>query len=235
MPHRAVWVVVPAAGQGNRMGSHIPKQYLPLLGRTVLEHTLRCFLPRLDIAGVVLVLAADDAHWDRLSDDIRSPKIILATGGAVRQESVYNGLCALHSQADEDDWVLVHDAARPCLHQADIDALMCYLSSTIPRCAGALLAVPVQDTLKRSDDGQRVSTTVDRSGLWRALTPQMFRLGPLRAALTAANAAGQVLSDEAMAMEHAGHAVVLVAGRADNIKITCRPDLDLAARILQRD
>lgn len=215
------------------MGSQIPKQYLPLQGRPLLEHTLACFLKRPDMAAVVLVLAAGDTRWRALAGS-DSARLLRAPGGATRCESVYQGLLSLSGRAADEDWILVHDAARPCLRQGDIDRLLGALS---PDSCGGLLAVAVQDTLKREDGRRFVSATVERRGLWRALTPQAFRLGPLRAALAAACAAAcagqQPVTDEAMAMERQGASPRLVPGQPDNIKVTCRQDLRLAERILE--
>lgn len=211
------------------MGAQIPKQYLSLRGRPLLEHTLDCFLQRPDMIAVVLVLASGDTRWRGLAGS-DSPRLLRAPGGATRSESVYQGLLALSGRAADEDWVLVHDAARPCLCQEDIDRLLGALSAD---SRGGLLAVAVQDTLKREDGRQCVSATVERRGLWRALTPQAFRLGPLRAALAAARAADQPVTDEAMAMERQGVSPRLVPGQPDNIKVTCEEDLRLAEQILE--
>ncbi len=222
------WAVVPAAGIGHRMGADIPKQYLELGGKTVLEHTLDALYSRPELDGLVLVV--DDQPV--VKDIVRrytQRKLILARGGQERCHSVLNGLQALHSHANADDWVLVHDAARPCVRFSDLGYLLETLSNS---AAGGLLGLPVCDTMKRVDADGRISATVERAGMWRAFTPQMFRFGPLEAALHRALADGFEVTDEASAMEHAGHCPLLVEGHADNIKITRPEDLPLAEYFL---
>jgi len=223
------WAVVPAAGVGARMQADRPKQYLPLLGRTVVEHALQRLLTHPRISGAVVAISSSDGWWPQLNIETEKP-LWIAEGGEERCHSVLNALQALDGQAGDGDWVLVHDAARPCLRGEDVDEL-------IRRCeghpVGGLLAVPVRDTLKRADAAQNVQATVDRSHLWHAQTPQMFRLGQLRAALQQALAAGSLVTDEASAMERAGHAPLLVEGHADNIKITHPEDLALAELFLK--
>ena len=220
------WVVVPAAGAGRRMGAAIPKQYLPLAGRPVLAHTLSTFLTPPRIAGLVVVISAEDEYWPQVAAQLPQDKPCLVTnGGAERSASVLNGLQALTTIAQLEDWVLVHDAARPCLRASDLELLISTLANDP---LGGLLAVPVSDTLKQADARERVMATADRSTLWRALTPQMFRLGALLAALRQAQAKGLSITDEAMAVEASGGAPRLVEGRADNLKITKPEDLALA-------
>ncbi|TVR61379.1 MAG: 2-C-methyl-D-erythritol 4-phosphate cytidylyltransferase [Candidatus Competibacteraceae bacterium] len=226
------WAVVPAAGVGQRMGSAIPKQYLPLVGRPVIVHTLETLLRYPPLAGVVVAIGADDGWWPAMAIEIDSAKLLrVVTGGVERGQSVLNGLEALREWASPDDWVLVHDAARPCLSTEDLDRLLAELDADP---VGGLLAVPVRDTLKQADAAGRVTTTVDRSRLWHALTPQVFRLGLLRDALRDALARGLTVTDEAAAMEAAGFAPRLVEGRADNVKITRPEDLALAEFYLTR-
>jgi 2-C-methyl-D-erythritol 4-phosphate cytidylyltransferase len=226
------WAVVPAAGVGQRMGSAIPKQYLPLVGRPVIVHTLETLLRYPPLAGVVVAIGADDGWWPAMAIEIDSAKLLrVVTGGVERGQSVLNGLEALREWASPDDWVLVHDAARPCLSTEDLDRLLAELDADP---VGGLLAVPVRDTLKQADAAGRVTTTVDRSRLWHALTPQMFRLGLLRDALRDALARGLTVTDEAAAMEAAGFAPRLIEGRADNLKITRPEDLALAEFYLTR-
>lgn len=223
------WALVPAAGAGLRMGSAIPKQYLSLAGRPVLAHTLDRLCAHPKVSGVLVGIAADDAHWPTLR--YRHRKFLGAfVGGQERMHTVLNGLAALGEQARDADWVLVHDAVRPCVRAEDIDALI----EKGAHGDGALLAVPVADTVKRVDAQQRVLETVARDGLWRALTPQMFRLTALRAALEAARAQALVLTDEAAAMERSGALPWVVHGHGDNIKITLPEDLPLAELYLQR-
>lgn len=223
------WVIVPAAGSARRMGAAVPKQYLSLAGRTVIEWSLAPFLERPQIAGVVVVLAEQDERWKQ-TDLARHAKIVTATGGAERMDSVLAGLTALQKRAATDDWVLVHDAARPCLQGDDVDRLMDELRDD---AVGGLLAAPVVDTLKRADDVGRIAQTVPREQLWRALTPQMFRRDVLLRALQGAVASGRAVTDEAQAVEALGMRPRLIAGDADNIKITLPEDVDRAARILR--
>ncbi|WP_129778719.1 2-C-methyl-D-erythritol 4-phosphate cytidylyltransferase [Peristeroidobacter soli] len=226
---RRFWVVVPAAGSARRMGAAVPKQYLPLAGRTVIEWSLAPFLAHARTAGIVVALSADDQRWSQttLAGDA---KIATTIGGSERMDSVLAGLRALQGRAAPDDWVLVHDAARPCLSAIDLDRLLTELDGD---AAGGLLAAPVVDTLKRADEGGRVSQTVARDRLWRALTPQMFRYVVLQRALENAQAKAVAVTDEAQAVESLGLQPKLVAGDADNIKITLPEDLSRAERILR--
>lgn len=220
------WIVVPAAGASRRVGGPVPKPYLTLLGRSVLEHSLRALLAHPAIAGGVVVLAADDREWPRQPADLRQ-RVRATVGGRERCDSVLNGLRALDAEAE--DWVLVHDAARPCLALEDLTRL---IDACRDDATGGLLAVPVADTLKRAGEDGRTVETVPRERLWRAQTPQMFRLGALRRALEQALAAGEQPGDEATAMERAGHAPLLVEGSPFNIKITRPADLAFAEAVL---
>jgi len=225
----ALWAVVPAAGGGARMRAARPKQYLPLLGRAMLLHTLERLgrYPRL--RGLVVGIAADDAYWPTLATEI--PNLLITyVGGAERAQTVLNGLRALETYAAPDDWVLVHDAARPCVRHTDIDAL---LAAVAGHADGGLLALPLSDTIKRADHNGCVEDTVARAGLWRALTPQVFRLAALSDALESAMRAGVEITDEASAMEYSGARPRLVHGHADNIKITVPEDLALAELFLR--
>lgn len=216
-------VIIPAAGIGSRMRADRPKQYLPLVGRTLIEHTLDCFLGHPGLRAIVVCLAADDPWWPHLPC-AGHPLIQRAAGGAERADSVLNGLQCLHEAAvSAGDWVLVHDAARPNLAREDLDRLLAELAEDP---VGGLLAVPARDTLKRAGPDGRVVQTVDRSVIWQAYTPQMFRLGALQEALAGALAAGVAVTDESSAMEFAGFAPRLVEGRADNLKVTRPEDLD---------
>lgn len=223
------WAVVPAAGKGKRFGGPHPKQYHSLAGRTVIEWALAPLLDEPRIRGIIVALAPDDANWSSLpvKDDERLGTVV---GGDERSASVRNALRALSQQAAATDWVLVHDAARPCVAREDLERLM---RTAAPDEVGAILAVRVPDTLKRADAAGRVKATVDRKDLWRALTPQMFRLGELADAL-ARTADNGTVTDEAMAMELAGRYPRLVPGDPANIKITDRRDLALAERLLAR-
>ncbi len=221
-----VWVVVPAAGRGARAGGEVPKQYRILLGRPMIEHSLRALAAHPRIAGLMVVLAADDARWPGWRE-LEGKPVRTAIGGAERADSVLAGLDALPESVAAADAVLVHDAARPCLSHADLDAL---LDCTAPH--GALLGVPMADTLKRADGQQCVQETVPRAGLWRALTPQRFPRGALAQALRAAARDCVAVTDEAMAMERAGFRPRLVEGAADNIKVTTPRDFALAEFLL---
>ncbi|MDD2884866.1 MAG: 2-C-methyl-D-erythritol 4-phosphate cytidylyltransferase [Dechloromonas sp.] len=221
------FAIVPAAGSGSRFGAEKPKQYLDLLGRPLIFHTLAALTAHPMIERVWVVLAPDDPFWPRGDWQALGPKLdTLRCGGATRADSVRNGLQAASMVAADDDWILVHDAARPCLSASQLDRLIEQLADDP---IGGLLAVPVADTLKRADDGQRVAATVAREGLWQAQTPQMFRYGQLQSALE--NAPG--LTDEAGAIEAAGLAPKLVAGDMTNLKVTYPADLALAALILR--
>jgi 2-C-methyl-D-erythritol 4-phosphate cytidylyltransferase len=217
------WVVIPAAGIGSRMRADRPKQYLQLAGRAILEHTLDCFLDHPRLKGLVLSLAADDPFWPALPC-ATDPRIQRVEGGAERADSVLAGLLRLvELGAQEGDWVLVHDAARPNLARSDLDRLLAELADDP---VGGLLAVPARDTLKRIGADGRVAETVDRSLIWQAYTPQMFRFAALHRALADALVAGVAVTDEASALEWAGQAPKLVEGRADNLKITRPEDLE---------
>lgn len=208
------------------MGSAIPKQYLPLAGRSVIAHTLDIFLRHPCIAGLVVVIGAEDEWWPAVAMDLAPDKPLwVVEGGAERCHSVLNGLEILRGHAHPKDWVLVHDAARPCLTGEDLDRLLDELAGDP---VGGLLAAPVRDTLKQADGAGRVATTVDRSRLWHALTPQMFRLDLLHESLRAALAHGLLVTDEAAALEVAGFCPRLIEGRMDNLKITRPEDLALA-------
>lgn len=242
--------MVPAAGIGQRFGAELPKQYALLKGRPVLWHTLSRLGSHPAIAGVVLVLAQEDEYWSQLAlstmpqrplpageragvrghdSKVIPPKpIITSIGGHTRADSVLAGLAALPVEVGSDDFVLVHDAARPCLRHEDVTRLIEQATET----DGGLLATPLRDTLKRADDRQCVAATEPRDDCWHAQTPQMFRRKPLSAALLACRDAGIAVSDESMAMEHAGYAPQLVEGREDNIKITRPADLALAEFLL---
>ena len=222
------WAVVPAAGKGARMGAPLPKQYLELEGRTILEHTLQRLLEHPRLSGVMLVIAADDELWPGLAQ--RLPALKVVVGGAERCHSVLNALRALAADLGPDDWVLVHDAARPCVRAGDISRLIATASES---GVGGILSIAVRDTLKRADAAGFVTETVDRNQVWHALTPQMFRHGELHRALEAALATGRLVTDDAQAIEQAGGRVRLVEGSADNIKITRPEDLHLAACFLR--
>jgi 2-C-methyl-D-erythritol 4-phosphate cytidylyltransferase len=223
------WAVVPAAGVGRRVGADRPKQYLDLAGRPVIEHAVGTLLGHPRIRGLVVVLDPTDGYWAQtaLAED---PRIGRAPGGAERCHSVLNALEVLAGEADAEDWVLVHDAARPCLRAADLDRLIEALEDDP---VGGLLGVPVRDTMKEADAEGRAVRTLPRAHLWHAYTPQMFRLGLLHRALRGALAAGCLVTDDASAVELLGLAPRLVEGHADNIKITRPEDLPLARFYLE--
>ena len=231
MSQARYFAVMPAAGMGRRMGADRPKQYLPLGGGClVVEHTVHALLSHPRIEGLAVALHPEDPLW-RLLHWPHDKPIWLADGGAERCHSVANALAVLSQHADPQDWVLVHDAARPCLQHEDIDRLIEQLSDDP---VGGLLAIPVRDTLKRAEHYGRVAETVNRDELWHALTPQMFRLGQLQHALAECAARGVMVTDESSAMEAIGLAPRLIEGRADNLKITRPEDLALAEFYLKR-
>jgi 2-C-methyl-D-erythritol 4-phosphate cytidylyltransferase len=225
------WAILAAAGQGRRMDAERPKQYLELAGATVLEHALRPLLSHPQISGIVVVLAPGDEFWPQLPL-ATAPRVMTTLGGDARQHSVLNGLMALGGKVSAEDWILVHDGARPCLQREALDMLMAAVKNDQ---VGGLLAVPLGDTLKRADaDGLRCESTLERKGLWCAQTPQMFRYGLLHVALGKALAEGTRVTDEAQAVEALGHRPQLVRGSPHNIKITHREDLVLAEALLRR-
>jgi 2-C-methyl-D-erythritol 4-phosphate cytidylyltransferase len=220
------YVLIPAAGSGSRMGSEVPKQYLPLLGKPLIHHTLSVFESHPAIAHIYVVLSPDDMHWT----PCESARIsVLRCGGGTRADTVLNGLDAIAGEVRPDDWVLVHDAARPCLSIELLDRL---LETLAEDSVGGLLAVPVADTLKRADAAGRVARTEPREGLWRAQTPQMFRHALLRDALR--NTGSEIPTDEAQAVEALGHAPRLVAGDGHNLKVTYPEDLLIAELVLRQ-
>jgi len=210
------WVVLPAAGAGRRMGGSIPKQYMCIGDHTIIEHTLFRFVNRDDIAGVIVALSQDDPYWVK-SCFSTHPNICRVTGGIERPHSVLNALNKLMEIASPEDWVLVHDAARPCLRESDLDSL---IESLYGHDVGGILATPLKDTLKKGDSGRKITKTIDRNGLWLAQTPQMFRLAKLHRALVKALDSQQIVTDEASAMELQGYQPLIVEGHSDNIKIT---------------
>ena len=221
------FAIVPAAGSGSRFGAEKPKQYLNLLGRPLIYHTLAALVACPEIERVWVVLSPDDPYWPQHDWSELGAKLeTVRCGGATRAASVANGLQAAAMVASDDDWVLVHDAARPCLSAAMLAGLIAELASDP---VGGILAVPVADTLKRADAGQRVAATEPRDGLWQAQTPQMFRYGRLCEAL----AKCCEVTDEASAIEALGLKPKLVCGDTTNLKVTFPADLALAAMILR--
>lgn len=221
------YAIVPAAGSGSRFGAEKPKQYLSLLGRPLIFHTLAALVACPEIERVWVVLSPDDDEWNRYDWHELGHKLeTVRCGGATRAASVTNGLRAASMVAADDDWILVHDAARPCLTQGMLSDLTGQLADDP---VGGILAVPVADTLKRADAGQRVMATEPRDGLWQAQTPQMFRYRLLADALENISA----VTDEAGAIESLGHAPKLVRGDSTNLKVTYPADLALAGLILR--
>ena len=223
------WAIVPAAGTGSRMQSDCPKQYLALNNKPVLVHALERLGTCPGISGVGLGISPDDTRWPALGFDA-DWLVCVCDGGAERAETVSNLLTAMSGTIADRDWVLVHDAARPCVTHAEIISLM----KMAARTDGGLLGRPLTDTIKLADDSGHVRRTVPREGLWRAQTPQMFRYAALRAALRKAGESGTSVTDEASAMEQAGIHPLMVEGRPGNIKITLPGDLELAEIFMQQ-
>jgi 2-C-methyl-D-erythritol 4-phosphate cytidylyltransferase len=223
------YVLIPAAGAGSRMGSELPKQYLPLLGKPLIHHTLSAFCTHPAVTRVVVAISPEDRFWeDYDSCDFADRVTVLRCGGDTRAATVLNTLQALSGELSEDDWVLVHDAARPCITTQLLDRLFTELLND---AVGGLLAVPVADTLKRADADQRVDHTEPRAGLWQAQTPQMFRYALLKQGLQAIGT--DAPTDEAQAVEHLGLSPKLVLGERNNLKVTFPEDLDMARMLLE--
>jgi len=227
-----LWLIVPAAGIGQRMQAGQPKQYLRIDQRFILDITLSRLMDSAPFSGCMVPLHPAD-HWWPDTEASRDSRIQTCTGGSERACSVLSALHAMAEQVADDDWILVHDAARPCLHTRDLSNL---IERLYDHPVGGLLASPVADTLKRADTGElhEVAETVDRSDLWRALTPQMFRYRLLVDSLEAALREELPVTDESSAIEFSGNMPVLVEGRPDNLKITVPVDLALAGFILSR-
>lgn len=220
----SLWAVIPAAGIGARMASETPKQYLQIAGRTLLEYACEALLGVAGLKGLVLAVHPDDKRVSRLSlvDDDR---VTLVVGGAERADSVLAALDKLDCRAAAEDWVLVHDAARPCIESAAVEQLLARVSQ---HAVGGILARPVTDTVKQASPRREIEATLPRERLWLAQTPQIFRYGLLREALYKARDAGAAVTDESMALERLGYNPMLVEGPASNIKITYPQDLSLA-------
>lgn len=227
----SIWAVVPAAGCGQRMQSSTPKQYLALNNKPVIAHTIETLLACDDIQKIIVALDHDDQYW--LSTGLaKHPKIHTVQGGAHRCQSVFNGLLALQNIAEKQDWVIVHDAVRPCLSFTDLDKL---IIKTHSHLVGGILGVPLIGTIKRCNDNNVVTNTVDRNHLWQALTPQMFRYEFLLSGLTKAIESQHWVTDEAAAIELLGLQALMVQGSAQNIKITHQDDLAIAQKILSEE
>lgn len=222
-----VIAVLPAAGIGSRMQADCPKQYLTVGGKTVIEHAISSLLDHPQIQQIIVVIHPQDTQFSTLPI-AQDSRIRVVHGGEQRADSVMAGLQA----ASQAGWVLVHDAARPCLHRDDLDQLLSIMRHSK---VGGILAAPVRDTMKRSEAGvQAIAHTVDRQALWHALTPQLFPLELLKLCLFRALQEGAVVTDEASALEHCGYHPLLVSGRSDNIKVTRPEDLALAEFYLTR-
>jgi 2-C-methyl-D-erythritol 4-phosphate cytidylyltransferase len=220
-PNPRLWGLIPCAGNGSRSGATGPKQYQQIASKAMVMHTLAAFAGVERLAGTLVVVSAGDTFFDQL------PVQVDACGGATRAQSVTNGLDALLTRgADPADWVLVHDAARCLITAEQINTL---IDACLPDAVGGLLALPLPDTLKAAKDG-RVAATLERSDKWLAQTPQMFRLGELRAALLAA---GDAVTDESSAIEFVGRSPLLVEGSAQNFKVTYPQDFALAESVLR--
>ena len=220
-----VHVLVPAAGSGQRFGGPVPKQYMPLCGVPIIQRSLESLLAVTE--RVTLAVAEDDHCWQNL-DIASNPGIQRVAGGHSRAESVQNALQAI-DPAEAEDWVLIHDAVRPLIARSDIERLVEEIS--VSSAAGGLLGTPILATVKRASEDAEVIKTEDRKGLWVAQTPQIFRYGLLAKALEKAGASAEI-TDEASAMEAAGHSIKLVAGCRTNIKITRPQDLEFAELIM---
>ncbi|MFT4749461.1 MAG: 2-C-methyl-D-erythritol 4-phosphate cytidylyltransferase [Pseudohongiellaceae bacterium] len=213
------------------MGATIPKQYLQLNGLTVIEHSLKLLSSLPQLEQITVVVHPDDEHWQKLESGCFVREIVTVVGGDERGQSVMNGLLSIN--AGPDDWVLVHDAVRPCASLADIQQLIKEVTESADYCHGAILATPISSTIKRVNQANEIEGTVERERLWSALTPQLFPLKKLIQAMESALAQGLLITDEASAMEHFGYSVKVVPGSSHNIKITHPADLALAELILK--
>ncbi len=227
------WAVMPAAGVGSRMAADKPKQYLRVAGKTIIEHSIDAILRMPKLESVLVCVSDNDDYFTKLSFD--RTKVISTLGGKSRAESVLNGLHALRGKADKSDWVLVHDAARPCLQLDELNRLV---SSIEADPVGGILALPAKDTIKMSaqtSEPHHVDCTLDRSRIWMAQTPQMFRYGLLLESLEFCKSRKMTVTDEASAVEQAGHSVKLVRGSSQNIKVTTPEDRKLVQFLLSTD
>ncbi|GAW85850.1 2-C-methyl-D-erythritol 4-phosphate cytidylyltransferase [Bathymodiolus platifrons methanotrophic gill symbiont] len=224
------WGIVPAAGVGKRMQADRPKQYLPLNNKTVIEQTLTRLLDVEQLNAVVVAISKEDPYWPNLEIS-KNPRVLTAAGGKERADSVLSALNSIASKAVDNDWVLVHDAARPCITKSDVELLINELQE---HPVGGILALASHDTLKSVNDDLAITDTVDRSKIWRALTPQMFRYSALKNALQEAADKNWIMTDDASAMELQGKHPKIIAGRSDNLKITRPEDLALAQFYLEQ-
>lgn len=230
--NQAIWAIVPAAGSGKRMQNRLPKQYLAIAGKPVLQWTLQALIKHPKVDGIVVGAAQDDTDCKRivsqLSESYRKP-ILISPGGTERAMTVHNAIERLLQEEQTSCFALVHDAARPCVSQAEIDALIKAISY---HQSGAVLALPVADTLKRAN-GDTIVETVERTHLWRAQTPQLYDARQLLAALKSCLELGKIPTDESQAMEWQGCFAKLVAGSANNIKLTYEQDIETIRRYLE--
>lgn len=224
------WGVVPAAGVGKRMQADRPKQYLSLNGVTVIEQSLMRLLQVQQLTAVIVAISKEDPYWSTLAIS-KNARIRTAAGGKERADSVLSALHSIADNAEDDDWVLVHDAARPCITQSDVENLINELQT---HDVGGILGQASHDTLKSVNKDLAINETIDRSKIWRAFTPQMFRYGALKKALQDAAEKGWVVTDDASALELQGKQPKMIAGRADNLKITRPEDLALAQFYLEQ-
>lgn len=223
-----MWIVIPSGGTGDRFNQSSPKQYCALAGKTLLEHTVSLFLAQRWVNKIVIAVADSDAYFSELTE-LEHPKIIRVSGGKTRAESVKNGLTWLQQRAEPTDWVLVHDAVRPCLDKRDLQALLALRDDAV----GGILASKVTDTIKQVSDDLQIVATVDRQLLWQAQTPQMFRLGLLLAALDKASQTGETVTDEAHAVQLLGYTPRIVPAKFPNPKLTYPADLPYISSLLE--
>jgi len=229
MSEQPIWAIIPASGIGQRMQSELPKQYLRLVGKTIIEHTLDRLLSHPEIAGAVVVLNPNDPYWESLNYQAQSKKrLILAEGGVLRHQSVFNGLEKLRSFVRQDCYAMVHDAVRPLVTIKDLSRL---INAARQHSDGALLGAPIADTIKQLNVDGSINQTINRSGLWRAFTPQVFNASLLMDALKFVAKNKLEVTDDASAIEVLGRTPKIVLGSAENIKITLPEDLILARQI----
>ena len=227
-----LWVVIPAAGIGKRMGVDIPKQYITVCDKAIIEHTVEKFTSRNDLQGILVALSNSDQHWSTLELS-KNNKITTVTGGEERYKSVYNALCSLKNKADDDDWILVHDAVRPCITTFEIDQFIADLDHL--NGIGGILALPCFETMKKANTNHEIEETIDRKFIWHAQTPQMFRYKKLFLAIEKIMNENIFITDEAMAMELAGYKPILIQGTHSNIKITDQNDLKYLESFLRQE
>tara|TARA_B100001758_G_C18401514_1_gene609315 strand:+ start:1492 stop:2196 length:705 start_codon:yes stop_codon:yes gene_type:complete len=227
-----LWVVIPAAGIGKRMGVDIPKQYITVCDKAIIEHTVEKFTSRNDLQGILVALSNSDQHWSTLELS-KNNKITTVTGGEERYKSVYNALCSLKNKAGDDDWILVHDAVRPCITTSEIDQFIADLDHL--NGIGGILALPCFETMKKANTNHEIEETIDRKFIWHAQTPQMFRYKKLFLAIEKIMNENIFITDEAMAMELAGYKPMLIQGTHSNIKITDQNDLKYLESFLRQE